>query len=434
MFEFVRRASPLWGNVNFNRLWTAQILSAFGSRITRTALPIIAVSVLSVSPWEAALLAALTYAPYVLAGALGGGFVERGNKTRIMVAMDLFRFAIVIATPLAWYFSLLSFPLLCVLAALAGAASALFQNADVAILPRLVAKDHLVDANSRLQATESLAELTGPGIAGVMIDLLTAPVAMIVDAFSFIWSAFWLWKIPKGEGEAVEEAVADPASRQPMMQRMREDVVVGSLAMWRCRPMRAIITATFFWYVSAGFFFATFALFMLRDLGMTPTLMGVIISVGGASALAGSLVAQPLSRALGYGPAIVAAFAASVAGLLMLIPAAAFKEWAVLFMVLQQLLGDAGIMVFTILAVSLQQRLLPEDQLARANGFNQVVNGLAMTASILAAGWVAETVGVSNTVIIGAGVSLIGIAPLLTQHLLSIKEKPPHSEGLAAAD
>jgi len=123
MFEFIRRASPLWGNANFNRLWAAQILSAFGSRITRTALPIIAVSVLSVSPWEAALLAALTYAPYVLAGALGGGFVERGNKTRIMVAMDLFRFAIVIATPVAWYFNLLSFPLLCVLAALAGAAS-----------------------------------------------------------------------------------------------------------------------------------------------------------------------------------------------------------------------------------------------------------------------------------------------------------------------
>lgn len=434
MFEFIRRASPLWGNANFNRLWAAQILSAFGSRITRTALPIIAVSVLSVSPWEAALLAALTYAPYVLAGALGGGFVERGNKTRIMVAMDLFRCAIVIATPVAWYFNLLSFPLLCVLAALAGAASALFQNADVAILPRLVAKDHLVDANSRLQATESLAELTGPGIAGVMIDLLTAPVAMIADALTFIWSAFWLWKIPKGAGEAVEEVVADPASRQPTMQRMRDDAVVGFLAIWRCRPIRAIITATFFFYVSAGFFFATFTLFMLRVLQMTPTLMGVIISVGGVSALLGSLAAQPLARRMGQGPAIVAGFVMASAGTMMLIPAAMLPQWSILFMVLQQLLGDAGMMIFTILAVSLQQRLLPEDQLARANGFNQVVNGFGMTISILTAGWVAESIGVSNTVIIGACISAVGIIPLLTRHLLSIKQKPPLSEGLAAAD
>jgi len=425
MFEFIRRASPLWRNANFNRLWAAQMLSAIGSRITRTALPIIAVSVLSVSAWEAALLAALTYAPYVLAGALGGGFVERGNKTRIMLAMDLFRFAVVIATPLAWCFNLLSFPLLCMLAALGGAASALFQNADVAILPRLVAKDHLVDANARLQATESLAELTGPGVAGLLVDILTAPVAMIVDAFTFIWSAFWLWRIPRGAGEALPEALAEAVPHQTLMQRVRDDIVVGSLAVWRCRPMRAIITATFFWYVSAGFFFATFTLFMLRDLGMTPTLMGVIISVGGVSALAGSLAAQPLSRALGHGPAIVIGFGASVAGILMLIPAAAFREWAVLFMVFQQLLGDAGIMVFTILAVSLQQRLLPEDQLARANGFNQVVNGLAMTVSILLAGSVAETVGVSNTVMIGAGTSLFGVFPLLSPHLLGVRDERP---------
>ena len=109
-------------------------------------------------------------------------------------------------------------------------------------------------------------------------------------------------------------------------------------------------------------------------------------------------------------------------------------EWSVLFMVLRQLLDDAGMMVFTILSASLQQRLLPEDQLARANGFNQAVNGFGMTVSILTAGWVAEMIGVSSTVIIGACISSIGAIPLLTRPLLSIKEKPPHSEGLAAAD
>jgi predicted MFS family arabinose efflux permease len=433
MFEFLRRSSPLWCAANFNRLWAAQILSAFGSRITRTAIPIIAVGLLSASPWEAAVLAALTYAPYVLTGALGGGFVERNNKTRIMVAMDIFRFAIVIATPIAWYFDLLSFPLLCVLAAGAGAASALFQNADVAILPKLVGKDMLVDANARLQATESIAELTGPGIAGILIDLLTAPIAMMVDAFTFIWSAFWLWKIPKEAAETKGEETAPVEPHVPLTQRLRDDLVIAFLAIWRCRPMRAIITATFFWYISAGFFFATFTLFMLRVLGMSPTLMGIIISVGGAAALLGSLMARPLSKAIGYGPAIFVAFVAGVVGLLMLIPAAAFREWSILFMVLQQIFGDAGMMIFTILAVSLQQRLLREDQLARANGFNQVINGFAMTVSILAAGWVAETVGVANTVIIGASVSLIGIIPLLTRHLLGVKEKPPHSKELAAA-
>lgn len=424
MFEFLRRSSPLWRHANFNRLWAAQILSAFGSRVTRTAIPIIAVGVLVVSPWEAAVLSALSYAPYVLAGLFGGGFVERANKTRLMVAMDLLRFAIVIATPIAWCLNALSFPLLCLLATAAGAASALFQNADTAILPRLVGRDQVVEANSRLQATESIAELTGPGAAGILIDLLTAPVAMIVDAFTFLWSAYWLWRIPPQEAQPTKEAAADLAGGPSVMAVLREDIVVGFRAIAHCPPMRAIVTATAFWYVSAGFFFATLMVFLLRVLGLTPAVIGIVISVGGASALLGSLAARPLARALGYGPALVTGFCISVLGLLMLIPAAAFKSWAVPFLVAQQFFGDFGIMIFTILAVSLQQKLLPEDELARANGFNQVVNGLGMTVSILIAGWVAETIGVANTVMLGAGIGVLGIGPLMTRRLLGIRAEP----------
>lgn len=429
MLDFLKRSSPLRGNANFNRLWAAQTLSAFGSRITRTAIPIIAVGVLTASPWEAAVLAALTYAPYVLTGLLLGGLVERSNKVRLMIATDLVRFVAVLAVPVAWLMGWLSFPLLCVLAAIAGAASALFANADNAVLPRLVKDDQLVDANARLQATESLAELGGPGVAGVLIDLLTAPIAMVADALTFLWSAFWLWRIPRGQTEPDAATKADGEGERTLV-RLRRDISVGFLAIWRCRPMRAILTATFFWYISAGFFFATFTLFMLRELGMSPSLMGVIISVGGLSALVGTACARPMSKACGYGPAIVLSFIIGTLGTLMLIPAALFREWAVLFMVCQQLLGDAGLMVFTILAVSLQQRLLPDDQMARANGFNQVVNGAGMTVSILTAGWVAESIGVVNTVIIGAGISAVAVLPLITPHLLGLKEKP---EKMAAA-
>ena len=128
-----------------------------------------------------------------------------------------------------------------------------------------------------------------------------------------------------------------------------------------------------------------------------------------------------LVRSLVFG--ISALFCFGV-GLLMLIPAAAFKAWSIPFLVAQQFLGDFGIMIFTILAVSLQQKLLPEDELARANGFNQVVNGLGMTVSILIAGWIAETIGVANTVMLGSGIGVIGIFPLMTRHLLGIREEP----------
>jgi hypothetical protein len=113
-----------------------------------------------------------------------------------------------------------------------------------------------------LQATESLAELGGPGVAGVLIDLLTAPLAMVADALTFLWSAFWLWRIPREQ----TSRRGNEGDGERVLARLRKDIAVGFFAIWRCRPMRAILTATFFWYISAGFFFATFTLFMLREL------------------------------------------------------------------------------------------------------------------------------------------------------------------------
>lgn len=435
MLEFLRRSSPLWAHASFNRLWAAQALSAFGNRITRTALPIIAISVLAATPGEAALLSAVSLAPVILAGLLGGGFVERANKLRLMVAMDLVRFGVVIIAPIAWYFGFLSFPLLCLMAAASGLASALFANADISILPRLVGKDELVEANSRLQATESIAELTGPGIAGVLVDLLTAPFAMIADALTFLWSAFWLWRIPKEAGLPAAGA-EPPVERAAPLANLWKDLTVGFRAIAHRPPLRAIQMAVAVYFIAAGFFFALFMIFMLRELKLSPAVVGGIISVGGASALLGSLVARPLAKRIGFGPALVSGFVLSVAGVLLLIPAAYFEGWsAVPFMIGQQLLGDAGIMVFMILATSLQQKLLPEDEIARANGLNQAVQGGGMMVAILVAGAMAEAIGVRYAMMIGAGISVLGVVPLLTRHLLAMHEEPqsPASSAEAAA-
>ena len=431
MFEFLRRSSPLWRHAGFNRLWAAQILSGFGNRITRTALPIIAVMILDAGPSETAMLTAISLAPAILAGLLGGGFVERANKLRLMVAMDLIRFAAVIVAPVAWFFHVLSFPLLCVIGGVTGLASALFANADVSILPRLVGKDQVVEANSRLQATESLAELVGPGAAGILIDLLTAPIAIITDALTFLWSAFWIFSIPKAVGGQPEATKGEKAAQPSALATLRDDFVVGIGAIAKRPALVAINLSLAIFYLTAGAFGALYTLFMLRELGLTPSAMGLIISVGGASALVGSLMALPLARRVGFGPALILGFAIAMCGMVMLIPAAVFagKGWAPLFMVAQQALGDAGFMIFAILSTSLSQKLLPEGQIARANGFGQVVSGVAMTTSILCAGAVAEVFGVKETIAWAAGLGTLGLLPLLTPTLWRLQEEP--EEGRA---
>lgn len=402
---------------SFYRLWAAQSLSAFGNRITRTAIPIIAISMLSATPGQAALLSALGFAPVVAAGLFGGGLVERARKVRLMVVMDLLRFGLVLLIPISFYWGFKSFWLLVLISMACSAASALFQNADAAILPRLVESSRLVEANSRLQTTESLAELAGPGAAGLLVQWLTAPVAVVADAFTFLWSALWL------SGIRVGEAPGEPEDRHPLAT-LRTDVVVGFRAVMREPALRVLLLATSGFYVSAGFFFGLYMVFALRDLGLSPGWVGGIISMGGLSALGGALLARTVSRWLGLGPAIALTFALGMLGSSLLLPAALWPRYGAPLLFAQQLLSDGAFMAHTILATSLRQRLLPPSEFARANGLFQAIGGFGMTFTTLLSGVIGDSFGVRNGVMIGAGAALISILPLLSPALLRVRDEP----------
>ena len=187
--------SSLWRHADFRRLWSAQAISAFGSRITRTALPIIAVKALGEPESIIGILAAMQLAPGVVLALFAGGFVDRGRKRRILVAADLIRAAAVASLTVAWLVGVLSMVHVIVVGAVVGAASALFQITDVAYLPALIGASQLSAGNAKLEATEAIAEITGPASAGGLIAALGAPLAVAIDAASYVWSAFMLGRI-----------------------------------------------------------------------------------------------------------------------------------------------------------------------------------------------------------------------------------------------
>lgn len=415
--------STLWRHRAFMHLWAAQSLSAFGNRITRTAIPFIAITTLAATPGEAAMLSAVGFAPMVAAGLLGGGLVERAPKVRLMMWMDLARLALVLAIPIAFALGVKSLWLLAIVAMATSAASTLFQNADISVLPRLIGKDKLVDANQKLQTTESIAELVGPGAAGVLIQTLTAPIAILVDAATFLWSALWLRSLSRVAPEADAPGEA-PAEKLHPIRQVCEDIVVGWRAVMRRPALRALLFATMGFYVCAGIFMGLYMIFALRDLNLGAALVGVIISMGGVSALGGALLARAISRWLGFGPAIVATFALAMAGTAMVLPAAIWPGVGLWLLFVQQLVSDGAFMAHMILAGSLRQRLLPETEIARANGLFQAIGGLGMLATTLAAGAVADAIGVRGAMMIGGGCALIAILPLLSPALLRIREEP----------
>ncbi|MBP6014881.1 MAG: MFS transporter [Alphaproteobacteria bacterium] len=390
----------LWGHADFRRLWAAQAVSAVGSRITRTALPIIAINSLGASATAVSILSAMALAPGVIVALFAAGRIDRSRKRPLLIAMDLARAGFLLSLPVAAWFGMLTIVQLVAVAALTGAATAIFRVADSAYLPRLVDNSQLVEGNTKLQTTEAIAEVAGPSIAGILIQAVTAPVAIVVDALSFLWSALWLRQIRAAEAFAAPSVVAHPL----------DDIREGWHAC-RAHPIvfpLLMAEGTFGFF--AGFFASIYMLFALRTLALDEATVGLIIGVGGLGALWGAAAAAPMARTLGYGRAVVLSLALWVLASVFIPAAEGQDTLKIPFLIGQQIVGDGFLAAFFILGVSIRQRALDPDVQSRAGATFQAVGGLSLPLGALIAGPLAEIVGPGATLWIAIAGALV---PLL---------------------
>jgi MFS family permease len=431
----------LWRHANFLRLWAAQVISAFGSRITRTALPIIAVTTLGQPGAVLGLLAALQLVPGVLLAMVAGGLVDRGRKRRILIAADLIRAALVASLTLAWALGALTMIQVIVVGAGVGAATALFQITDVAYLPGLIGRHHLVDGNAKLETTEAIAEITGPASGGVLIAALGAPLAVAIDAVSYLWSAFMLGRIREPDaahatGEATTPGPARDArdARDPgdardapddaLPVRTGEDFRIGLRAVFGHPLVRPIVLTLMAWSILGGFFMALYTLYCLRELGLSEATFGVIISMGGVGSLAGAVLAKSLARVLGVGWTLFVTSAASLGGNLFIPLAASATSHAMMisFLVAHQLISDGLSVAFVVLAVTLRQTVIPRNLLGRANAAVHVCTAGVLPVAALIAGGLATWIGTRGAVWIGVLIGLV--APIFVWPLRHLKDMP----------
>jgi hypothetical protein len=424
----------LWRHPDFLRLWGAQVGSAFGSRITRTALPIIAILMIHATPTEVAVLSALGVAPGVIVGLFAGGHVDRAAKRPLLIGADVARALLILTIPAAAWLGWLSMPQLYVVAALVAAATTLFQIADTSYLPALVGRDLVVEGNARLGATESLAETAGPGMAGVLVQLLTAPVAVVVDAASYLWSALLLSRIrapelpasSAGPAESAESAESAGSGEATDARAVLDDARAGVRACLADPLVRPLLLADAVAMFFGGFFMALYMVMALETLRLSPAAVGLVISVGGVGAFAGALLAQPLGRVRRTGAAMVASLALGQTAMMFLPLAAYAGRWAIPCLVAQQLVGDGFLAAYRILAVSLRQRVLPDAVLGRANASFHVIAGITLPAGALIAGPLATLIGVAPAVWVGTAGGLLAVPVLLASPLPRLRPDLSH--------
>jgi len=420
MFE----RTGLWRHADFMRLWAAQAFSAFGSRITRTALPIIATTTLGQTEAVISVLTAIQLGPGIFVALIAGGFIDRNRKRPILIGADLVRAAVIISLTLAWLLGVLSMVHVLVVGALVGGASALFQITDNAYLPTLISKRELAEGNAKLESTEAIAEITGPASAGVLIAALGAPLTVVIDAATYLWSALMLGRI------ATAEHPAPPSASFTLSKSRRgHDLRVGMRAVFGHSLVRPIVISYCAWAVSGGFFMALYTPYCLRELQLGETLFGVIVAIGGVGSLAGALVSRRFVRAVGFGPALVTTSLLSMV-FALLIPLAGSSisggslALILAFLATHQLFGDGFSVAFVIQAVTLRQTVLPKEVLGRANAAIQLCTSIILPLSALLAGVLAELAGTQTAIWVGVLIGLL--APVFLLPLRRLRDIPMH--------
>lgn len=406
----------LWQHRNFLHLWAAQAMSAFGSRISRTVLPFIAVLSTGASPAQMGVLAALAVAPGIVVGLTMGGFVDRRQKRGLLIACDLIRAGLLFSIPVAFWLAVLSIEQLYFVAALSGAATVLFRIADNAYLPALIGKPRLVEGNAKLESTDAVAEVAGPSAGGVLLDLLGPVTALIVDAATYLISAASLGRIRS------HEAIVPSPGRPPSLAT---DIAVGWRTVFRHPLLRTLILIDAAAAFSDGVFAALYMLYVIQTLGLSAAVIGLLIGIGGLGALIGTVIAGRVGRHRHFGAAMTVLLLGGH-GLAVLIPLAALGPtlWTVAALGLHQLLGDALLVAYTVHAVSLRQTVLAPALLGRVNATDHVVTGALLPAGALIGGGLAGWAGLTPLIWLAVAGGLITVVIAWVSPLRRLKARP----------
>lgn len=397
----------------FLKLWAGETISDFGDQITLLAIPLTAVIVLKASAFEMGLLAAVGAAPTALFSLPVGVWVDRLPRRRILIAANLGRAAALATVPLAFIVGAISMPQLYIVAFITGTLSVFFIVAYQAYLPALVGREQLVDANGKMNASGSLAQLAGPSVAGVLVQLFTAPMPVVVDALSFLASLAGLSLIRR-----VEPPLA------PRHRNMRAEIREGMAALLGHPILRTLVVCGSIIILLLSAQTAIFLLYLSRDLGVEPVVIGLLLAVGSVGALGGALLASAVARRIGIGPSFIVGALLVIGCLISRGLAGGPTEAIVLILAISQLAGLFGASLFNVNGPSLRQALTAPHLLGRVNAsWRFLVWGTGPVGAVLG-GTLGELLGLRTALLVTGVATLAALPILFASPLPSTREVP----------
>ncbi len=411
----------LWNHLDFRRLWVGQTVSQFGETISQIALPLVAILVIEASTFEVGLLVMFETLAFLVVGLPAGAWVDRMQTRAVLIVNDLVRAVAMGSVPVAAWLDVLSIYHLYAVALVVGVSTVFFDVAYQSYLPELVSREDLVDGNSKLTASESVSQIAGPGIAGGLIQVLTAPYAVVIDAVSFLWSAAWI--------RSIKTRVPKP-ERKPDRHLGRE-IGEGVRFVLGNRLLRSIAMCTGSSNLFNSIGGAVIMVLLARQLDLSPGVIGLLTSVSAVGGLLGSLVARRIAGWLGQGRTIWVT--TLVAAPFAFITPFIESNWTLVPYAAGQMVFWAMVVVYNIAQVSFRQGVTPPALLGRMNATMRFLVWGTMPLGAFIGGVLGSTIGVRETLLVSAtGMSLAWL-PVFLSPLRSMRELPQYVEPVDGA-
>ena len=408
----------------FRKLWIGQGISVIGSSITQLALPLTAALALSATPSEMGYLTAAGWLPILLFSLFAGAWADRLPHRPVLIITDLARAAILVTIPLAAIAGTLSIAHLLVATFASGAMTVLFRSAYAPFIPALVERGRLVEANSRLALNESVARVAGPSVGGLLVQLVTAPIAIAADAASFVVSAAAVWAIN------VNESPPPRTQRRSIWAEIGE----GFRFIARNRFIRSVVTIALIFNFAITIGDVNLILYATRVLGLDGALIGTVFAIGGIASVIGATQVTRVTSRFGIGPSMtVSIFAVALSWGFVLV-ANGPPVVAAAYLAGRSSIAALGAAIFNVTSAAVYQSAVPPRLQGRVGGAGQMLGlGLAPVAALFG-GWLGDHIGLWNTLAISLVGNALGLVYVIASPLRAIRSSDDVAPSLAPTD
>ncbi|PLT48024.1 major facilitator superfamily MFS_1 [Paenibacillus pasadenensis] len=410
----------LWKDSDFMKFWSGETLSLFGVQITSLAIPLVAAETLQVTPAQMGLLNAAQYLPFLLITLFAGVWIDRNRRRPVLIAANAGRALLLALIPLSFLGGWLQVEHLYLIVFLTGVLTVFFDLAYQSYLPSLVTRSHVVEGNSKLQLSASMAQVSGPGLSGALISIVTAPLVIGINAATYLISAIFMGTIQRPE-----PIPPPPEARASVLDDIREGIGI----VFRNPYLRALAGEAATYNLFSQVSWAVLILYLTRSLHIGPALLGIILSVSSIGALLGSLAAGRIHARLRTGSVLLGSILLACIAPLLVPLASGPLPLSVPLLILSFFLSGFGVVISNIHIISLRQTVTPEHLLGRMNAsYRFVVTGTAPIGALLG-GWLGTGIGLRLTLAVGAAGTLAAVLWIFFSPVPRLDGLPDGIEG-----